>query len=151
MCRSALDGCTQSSLWLVDVVIVSFSCPGGEIRGCPLGLSSDPRRGALIDPIAIGGPAGPPGLGSSFPLTAVNLEVGESGGAVGFTSSGGMLDATKASLPCCMVPKSLFCINILFARVAKPGRLRGVPDSSARSSTFREKGSFIGRESARLE
>jgi hypothetical protein len=51
--------------------MVNFSCPGGVILGCPLDLSSEPL---LAVPLPLVAPAG-----CSFPFTAVNREVGDSG------------------------------------------------------------------------
>jgi len=72
--------------------MVSFSCPGGDILGCPFALSSDPLleapftpfAGAELEGIEFDG-AGFDGAddgfaGCSFPpeFTAVNREVGDS-------------------------------------------------------------------------
>ena len=67
-------GGLHSSRDVVVVVMVSFSCPGGVILGCPLGLSSE----FLLDrpfPLMLAG--GMVATTGSFPFTAVNLEVGD--------------------------------------------------------------------------
>jgi len=67
----------RSSLCAEDVVIVNFSCPGGEIRGCPWALSSEPLLGCPLLAALLG--VTEPDGAESRPLTAVKRAVGDSG------------------------------------------------------------------------